>query len=243
MKLDAFAKLAGLFEQTEIEKVRLIAYFYYKTAGIREFELDEVRDWFEELHLHAPNMSRLKGRIEKSKSFVRGSGVGRWKLHATDLDGLQGLFPELTSHSEEVESTDCILPRPLYESTRGFVELLSQQINASYEYNIFDGCAVLMRRLVEVLLILAYEHNKIECEIQDGNGQYMPLERIVANAKNHPKLRLARDTKSMLDELRTLGNFAAHKIYFNCRRSDLQRVIGSYRATIEELLYKSGIRI
>lgn len=242
MKLDTFAKTAGIVDQNEVEKVRSIAYFQHKTAGVREFGLEDIRSWFETLHFHAPNISRLKGRIEKSKSFVRGSSPGSWKLHATDLDELQGLFPGITSHSEEIDSTDCILPRSLYENTRGFVELLSRQINASYEYNIFDGCAVLMRRLVEVLLILSHEHNHIDSEIQDGNGQYLPLERIIANAKNHATLRLARDTKAMLDELRNLGNFAAHKIYFNCRRSDLQRVISNYRATVEELLYKSGIR-
>ena len=242
MKLEAFAKSAAIFDQTEVEKVRLIAYFQHKAAGMREFCLEDIRSWFENLHLHAPNTSRLKERLEKSKSFVRGSSPGSWKLHAIDLDELQGIFPGITSHSEEIESTDCILPRSLYENTRGFIELLSRQINASYEYNIFDGCAVLMRRLVEVLLILSYEHNQIDSEIQDGNGQYLPLEKIIANAKNHTTLRLARDTKVMLDELRSIGNFAAHKIYFNCRRPDLQRVISNYRATVEELLYKSGIR-
>lgn len=242
MKLETFAKSAKIFDQNEVEKVRLIAYFQHKTAGKREFGLEDIRSWFENLHLHAPNIYRLKERIEKSKSFVRGSSIGLWKLHAIDLDELQGQFPGIASHSEEIESTDCILPCSLYENTRGFIELLSRQINASYEYNIFDGCAVLMRRLVEILLILSYEHNHIDSEIQDGNGQYLPLERIIANAKNHSTLRLARDSKVMLDELRNLGNFAAHKIYFNCRRPDLQRVISNYRATVEELLYKSGIR-
>lgn len=242
MKLEAFAKLAAIFEQTEVEKVRRIAYFQHKAVGMREFGFEDIRSWFENLHLHAPNVSRLRERMEKSKSFVRGSCTGTWKLHAIDLDELQGLFPGIASHSEEIESTDCILPCSLYENTRGFIELLSRQINAAYEYNIFDGCAVLMRRLVEVLLILSYEHNQIELEIQDGKGQYLPLEKIIANAKSHTTLRLARDTKVMLDELRSIGNFAAHKIYFNCRRPDLQRVISNYRATVEELLYKSGIR-
>jgi hypothetical protein len=140
MKLDAFAKLAAIVDQTEIEKVRLIAYFQHKTAGLREFGIDDVCNWFGNLHLHEPNTSRLKGRLEKSKSFVKGSSTGLWRLHATDLDELQGLFPGIASHSEEIESTDCILPTPLYENTRGFIELLSRQINASYEYNIFDGC-------------------------------------------------------------------------------------------------------
>lgn len=242
MKLNEFAKLCGLLEHPEIERVRLLAYYHQKTEGLREFGMGHVRRWFSDLHFHEPNISRLKLRIEKSQSFVRGSSAGLWKLHAVDRDELQTLYPGIVSNSEEVESTDCVLPLPVYADTRGFIEILAKQINASFEYNIFDGCAVLMRRLIEVLLILSYEHLKIEGEVQDSSGQYLPLERVIADAKSNTKLRLSRDTKAMLDELRTLGNFAAHKIYFNCRRADLQRVIGNYRATVEELLYKSGIR-
>lgn len=242
MNLDTFSKLCSLLEQSEIEKVRLLAYYYQKTEALREFGIADVRRWFNQLNLHEPNISRLKERVEKSNSFVRGSATGLWKLHAIDLDELQTLYPGIASNSEDVESTDCVLPHPVYDETRGFIELLAKQINASFEYNIFDGCAVLMRRLIEVQLILSYEHLGIESRIQDASGQYLPLERIIAEAKSNTTLRLSRDSKAMLDELRTLGNFAAHKIYFNCRRADLQRVIGNYRATVEELLYKSGIR-
>ena len=226
-----------------MEKIRLLAFFYLKTAGTQEFSIEDVRQWFDALHLHMPNLSRLKSRIEASKSFVKGSSPATWKLHASDRDELQGTLPGISRGSEEVESSDSVLPLPLYMGTRGFIELLAKQINASFEYNIFDGCAVLMRRLIEVLLILAYEHNNIEAEIVDGNGQFLPLERVIANAKANSKLRLSRDSKTMLDEMRSLGNFSAHKIYFNCRRADVERVRGNYRATVEELLYKSGIRI
>lgn len=243
MKLATFAKQVSLADRPELEKVRLLAYFHHKTGAIHQFQMTDVKDWFEQLHFHAPNFARLKSKLDATKGFIRGNSPGTWKLHAISLDELQTLFPGITSLSEEIESIDCIVPRPLYENSRGFIESLAKQINASYEYNIFDGCAVLMRRLIEILLILTYEFNQVEVEIQDGNGQYFPLERIIANAKNNSKLRLSRDTKSMLDELRILGNFSAHKIYFNCRRADLQKVASSYRATIEELLYKSGIRV
>lgn len=243
MKIESFAKACALLDQTEVEKVRLLAFYHLKTVGTQEFSIEDARKWFEALNLHAPNLSRLKGRIDGSKSFVKGPGPATWKLHAADRGELQGTLPGVSSTSEEVESGDSVLPLPIYEGTRGFVELLAKQINASFEYNIFDGSAVLMRRLVEVLLILAYEHNHIEAEIIDANGKFVPLERIMANAKVNAKLRLSRDSKAMLDEMRSLGNFSAHKIYFNCRRADIERVRGNYRATVEELLYKSGIRV
>jgi hypothetical protein len=243
VKIESFATASALFDQTEVEKVRLLAFYHLKTTGTQEFSIEDVRQWFDALHLHAPNLSRLKNRIDASKSFVKGRDSATWKLHATDRDELQGTLPGISSRSEEIESGDSVLPLPIYERTRGFIELLAKQINASFEYNIFDGCAVLMRRLIEVLLILAYEHNNIEAEIVDGNGQFLPLERVIANAKANSKLRLSRDSKAMLDEMRSLGNFSAHKIYFNCRRADVERVRGNYRATVEELLYKSGIRL
>ena len=99
-----------------------------------------------------------------------------------------------------------------------------------------------MRRLLEVLLIMSYEFIGEEKVIQDEHGTYLQLERVVANAKGNAKLKLSRDARAVLDEFRALGNFAAHKIYYNCRRSDIRSVAGTYRATVEELLYKSGLK-
>lgn len=242
MKIESFAKLCGLLEQTELEKVRLLAFYYLKTSSVTEFRISDVRQWFATLHLHEPNLHRLGQRLDESKSFVKCRGSQTWRLHALDRDELQASLPGISNQSEEVESGDSVLPLPIYGGTRGFIEILGKQINASFEYNLFDGCAVLMRRLIEVLLILCYEHNNIESEVLDGNGHYLPLERIIANAKSNATLRLSRDSKTLLDEMRSLGNFSAHKIYFNCRRADIERVRGNYRAAVEELLYKSGIR-
>jgi len=242
MQLDAFSKLAQLNTATELEKVRLLAYYFHKTFNIREFDLKAVASWFQDLHFHTPNIYRLKKNLDNSNSFIRGSQSGFWKLHAIDLDELQENFPGLRSNSEEINSLDTILPTSLYQDTRGFIESLSKQINASFEYNIFDGCAVLMRRLIEVLLILSYENLDIESEIKDSNGNYFSLEQVITKAKSNQKLKLSRDAKSAIDEFRTIGNFSAHKIYFNCKRADLQKIATNYRATIEELLYKSGIK-
>jgi hypothetical protein len=242
VNIDEFARRAELFGALEIEKVRLLAFFVRKTENRTDFDLGDVNLWFSELSLARPNSTRLARSLRLSRSFVRGNDQGKWKLHAADVDELQLKYPGLRTRSDDVLSEDPILPAPLYMSTRGFIESLARQINASYEYNIFDGCAVLMRRLLEVLLILSYEHHNLEKSIQNADGNYLMLEGIVANARSNNPLRLSRNTKSALDGFRVIGNFAAHKVYFNCRRSDVDRVATEYRAAIEELLYKSGIR-
>jgi hypothetical protein len=243
LKLEEFARNVELVRRSELDRVRLLAFFHHKVCNKKEFGKNDIVEWFGQLHFPRPNTTRLLRRIRGSRQFVRGSTNGEFKLHALTLDELQAELPGLRAESEDVVSTDTILPYSIYESTRGFIESLAKQINASYEYNIFDGCAVLMRRLLEVLLILTYEHLGVESAIQDSSGNYVPLEKIIANAKSSTHLKLSRDSKAVLEEFRQIGNFSAHKIYYNCRRADLTRIATSYRATIEELLYKAGIRV
>lgn len=232
MKLEDFARSIGLAPKTELEKVELLAFFFHKTEGKGEFTRCDISRWFDRLNLGAPNLTRLAQRMRESRRFVRGNASQSFKLHAIALDELQQEHPGLRPENEDVDSEDTVLPKTVYESTRGFIESLSKQINASYEYNIFDGCAVLMRRLAEILLILAYEHLGIESEIQDAQGHYKPLEKIIENVKANKTMKLSRDSKALVDEFRQLGNFSAHKIYYNCRRADLKRISFHYRATI-----------
>ncbi|WP_156501793.1 DUF4145 domain-containing protein [Alteromonas stellipolaris] len=212
------------------------------TKSEPEFSLNEVLDCFDALHFSRPNISRLKKKIKSSKDIVKGKSTDTYKLHAKAISRFESEIPELKVESEEIVSDDLIVPVSLYSSTRGYIESLSKQINASYENNIFDGCAVLMRRLLEILLIQSYENLSIESEIQDSGGHYKMLNHIVANAKVNKKLGLSRNTKEALEEFRIIGNFSAHKIFYNAKRKDISKVATEYRAAIEELLYKSGIK-
>jgi hypothetical protein len=47
------------------------------------------------------------------------------------------------------------LPEALYGNTRGYIESPAKQINGSHDQNIFDGCAVSIRRLEEALPVIS----------------------------------------------------------------------------------------
>ncbi|AXC13149.1 hypothetical protein ACPOL_3870 [Acidisarcina polymorpha] len=51
---------------------------------------------------------------------------------------MENKFSGLAEKSQEVMDEGAILPPALYEGTRGFIESVAKQINASYEHNIFD---------------------------------------------------------------------------------------------------------
>ncbi len=240
--LSHFVEKTEILAKGEVDKVMLLAFYYQNGQSNFEFTTDSVCDWFEALGLHKPNKSRLKQSLGKSRSFVKGKEQDSFRLHVNKVKSLNKDFSFMDEKIEEIESTDTILPASLYENTRGYIESLSKQINASYENNIFDGCAVLMRRLLEICLILSYENQKIDAEIRDSHGNYKMLSEIVSNAIGNPKLSLSRNTKLCLEDFRSLGNFSAHKIYYNARKADIRKVLLEYRAAIEELLYKNGIK-
>ncbi len=241
MSLSNFVAGSNLLERTEIEKIRLLTFYHYKVTAQTEFTIKDVTTWFQTLNLAKPNSSRLKKNLSKSSYFVRGTNLGTFRLHAREMANLDTQFPTI-SRNEEVISYDTILPASLYKVNRGYIESLAKQINASHENNIFDGCAVLMRRLLEILLIHAYENLSIETCIKDSDGNYFLLEKIVKDAVSNSTLSLSRNTKVCLDKFRTLGNFSAHKIYYTCKPSYIEDVILEYRAIIEELLYKSSLK-
>lgn len=142
--------------------------------------------------------------------------------------------------TEEIESFDTIIPSSLYSDTRGYIERLAKQINSSYENNIFDGCAVLMRRLIEVLLILAYNNLEIDDEIRE-NGRFDGMKTLINKSIKNNTLDLSKDSKDCIDRFRELGNFSAHKIHYNCRRTYIQETIPEYRVLVEELLHKADL--
>lgn len=242
MKLAQFVSATDLLAAKEIEKVRLLAFFHLKESQLAEFSTNDVATWFDELGLAAPNRTRLRRNIGKSKAFVQGNGAKTHRLHAREIATLEAEHPALNEKSEEIVSTDEVLPDSLCLGTRGYIEKLSQQINASYEYNIFDGCAVLMRRLIEVLLIHSYEAFSIDSQIKNADGNYKSLSKIISDAEQNKTLALSKIAKASLDDFRTLGNFSAHQIHYTARRSDVKKEIANFRVTVEELLYKSGIK-
>nr|WP_164477087.1 hypothetical protein [Leptospira kmetyi] len=95
---------------------------------------------------------------------------------------------------------------------------------------------------MEILIIHCYEHLKIEITIKNADGSFKMLSDIVTDAKANSILNLSRNTKKCLDSFRDIGNFGAHKIYYSTKNSDIDNIKINYRATIEELLYKSGLR-
>lgn len=142
-----------------------------------------------------------------------------------------------------ISQNGSILPDTLLLDMPEYMKRLSQQINASFEAKLYDCTAVIMRRLLEILLVLSYQNNGIEAEIMDSNGRHhLTLDKIIRNAEQNSTLALSANSKTDMGIFKELGNYSAHKIWYNCTYQDIQKHILKYRVLIEELLYKAGIK-
>jgi hypothetical protein len=241
MKIENFSKLTMLSERTELEKVELLAYYLSENKQESEFTISDVSSFIFALGFAKPNQSRLKNKVIKSKSFVKGSAKDTYRLAVKKLEQLRNILPEI-SEAEEIVSDDSILPEVLLQETkRPYLIKLAQQINASYENNLFDACSLMMRRLLEVLLIHAFEKAGIEGDVKDAEGNYQNLKTLINKAISRPEINISNDVKKDIDKFRELGNLSAHRVKYNCRRDDIRTTKLEYRATIEELLYASGL--
>lgn len=142
-----------------------------------------------------------------------------------------------------VQQSGTILPDTLYSNLQSNIQSLCKQINASYEKNLYDCTAVIMRRLLESLLVLCYQNAGIESEIMDKSGLYhITLDKMIKNAEQNKTLGFSANTRKEMALFKDLGNYSAHKIWYNCTQQDIKPHILKYRAIIEELMYKSGVK-
>ena len=98
-----------------------------------------------------------------------------------------------------------------------------------------------MRRLVEMLLILAFKEIEQEDLIRGSDGNYLQLSQVINKAVQNKTLDLTRNAKNYLGIFKERGDLSAHNPFHICRRKDLELIQHKFRSLIEELFYKAGI--
>ncbi len=150
----------------------------------------------------------------------------------------------ITSLPLEVQPSkiDYILHRKLFENTRGYILQIVDQINLSYENTCYDACAVMIRRIIEILIIEVYDKFDVEDEICNADGNYYYLNELISRAISSSHWKLGRNTKTSMKKLKTIGDMSAHSRRYNAKRSYIDDLVQDIRVVIEELLYLSGLR-
>lgn len=244
MKIIDFISLCDLNNKTEVERAKLLCFYEYKESGEDHFTMPKISDLIVRSGFSEPNSSRLKGKLTKGnqKVFIPAKGAkGTFEFIPVILQELEKTFEDTWIDHETVQSFSEIIDETKFTGKRGYLDKLIKQINNTYVNNCYDGCAVLMRRLFEIMLVLSYQNLKIDDEIKDKNGTgYVMLDSIVKNALNNATLKLSR-IKKEFDTFRRVGNFSAHNITYTAGKKDIDDIKLSYRVMLEELYDKAGL--
>jgi hypothetical protein len=142
-----------------------------------------------------------------------------------------------------IPTSQNILPHALFKDTRGYIERVVFQVNGCYEKGWFDGCAVMMRRLLETLIIECFEAHNLSHKIKDTRtGDFLYLSDMISKLLQEPSWNLGRNTKKALPNLKAVGDQSAHNRRYIAHREDIDKITTDFRLTCQELLYLAGLK-
>ena len=139
--------------------------------------------------------------------------------------------------------TEMVIAGSLVANTRGYIERVVAQINGTYENGWYDGCAVMIRRLLETLIIEAFEHYKIASKIKSPKtGDFYYLSDLISYTLSESSWNLSRNSKQAMPKLKAIGDLSAHNRRYNAHKSDIDNVIPSLRVVVQELIYLANLK-
>ncbi len=157
---------------------------------------------------------------------------------------LQHLAPrEWVPPSEgTVPKSQMVIALSLVRGTgRSYIDRIVHQINGAYENGWYDACAVMIRRLLETLIIEAYEAHAIADSIKKKDD-FMHLRDLVVATCSETKWNLGRTTKKALPKLKDIGDKSAHSRRYIAIREDIDQVRADLRTVVQELLILAGLK-
>lgn len=181
------------------------------------------------------NGTRLRRQLEEDRRTKK-AGKGRFAVSVRARSELDREFRDVAA-APPIVSSDSILPVELFSSTRTYVERVVEQINASFDASLFDCTAIMCRRLLETLIIEAYERQVRADELLGADGHFKPLSTLIAHIESDPVFHLSREGLKGLKTFKKLGDQAAHNRRFLARRNDILRVRDGLRIAAEDLLH------
>lgn len=150
------------------------------------------------------------------------------------------LLPQEIAPSESYP----ILPYTLFKNTRGYLEKINHQINKCYRESCYDACAVMIRRLIEVLIIEVFDHFGLVKKIQNQDGDFFSFENLISKMLAESSWSLGKITKKAFQQkqFKAIGDLSAHGRRYNTRRDYLGERIIDLRVVVEDLLYLADLK-
>jgi Domain of unknown function (DUF4145) len=237
LSLDDFCGIAKKLNRTNADKAIAVLWYFdreqrdvAKTAG----QLTKVLG---DHHIGTPNQTALAKAIRKTR--LASESKNGFSLRPGSRKVIRDWLPDLEGIQPAIDHASGYLPEPIWKNTRGYIEEVCREVNGSFRHAYYNAAAVMLRRLLETLIIEAYEHLSRENEIKNAGGNYLMLSDLaerVSGEHGHRGLNLGRDSKKALKDARNVGNWSAHARRFLAHAGDLTKLQAGMRLLVQELI-------
>jgi len=222
----------------DINKSQQIDFFFYYIQTIEEEIVTPqlISECFNSLHIEKySNISQYlssKSRTWKGKKFIK-----KEVWYALERKYKEVLEKEIWTIKVSKPHNGSIVPYSLFENTRGYLKKIIHQAIICYDNQAYDGCSILLRKVLEILIIECFEKHSIKSRIQDNNWDFLYLSNLISLFTNATEWSVWRNAKKSLKSIKNLWDLAAHNRRFITQKSDLDKIQDDMRIVFEELIH------
>ncbi|RFM27772.1 DUF4145 domain-containing protein [Deminuibacter soli] len=238
MTLDTFVHRINDFDTfTASSKIDYFVYYHTIVKGNEGATAKDIKVCFDELkttkYSNIPqylknNTKKVKGKTPK---FILQKGTYHLeRSKKSEIDALMNV-PRV------VVPTNNYFPLELFDNTRGYLTTISQQAAACYDQGLYDACSVMTRKLLEVLIIEAFERHNISNKLKNSSDNFYYLSDLIEIFKSETTWNIGRNAKNSLPSLKKMGDLSAHNRRYIARKNDLDKLKDDLRIVLEELVH------
>lgn len=216
----------------QTEEAIALLWFYRQTQAFEERSATELAVDFRDEGYPEPNSSRLSGALRRSRKTVAGKRRGTFQVNARCLDELEIAYGALLNIRARATSP-LVLPEDFGRGTR-HLEQLVIETNGSYERGYFDGCAVMLRRILESLIISVFISRR-QADMIRVDGNFLSLEALILKVFAFDEVHFSRDARRIMGQIKELGDVAAHNRNYLTQQQDIDDIKLGARRILNEL--------
>ena len=227
-------RIDGFIELKSSEQIPYFAYYLQNYQNAESFSAKNIEDCFREIHLPPySNISSYLSKEKKAKRMLAHKNGGYILTHT-----IEARISDCIGEIKANELSNNYFPIELLEGTRSYLIKTARQAIQCYDYQFYDACLVMTRRLIETLIIELYERYNIKNEIQDANGNYLFCADLIDKLVSEKiKWTIGRNSVKALPDIKAKGDLSAHNRRFNATKSDVDSIKLGLRIVVEELVH------
>lgn len=236
-KIDYSKYPQRIFFNEDFQEILFALLIGTSETGYEDLSVKEIREILKQKF----NLDYKTETIEQILNVFIGSCVDKtYRIteavySITDM-GIQALSLKFDGNKKTVEKI-VLIPNEIFSKSHSYYKKIVNQINGCYSHGFFDGCAVLIRRLIETLIVNIYEERKKLGHIQNKKtGNFFQLEKLINLINQDSDINLTRDTRDLLKEAKFFGDTGAHHRKAHVLKQNLDNIKNVLGTSVQEFV-------